>query len=82
MDGIVRETREINLHPININRENGFSEINLHPKNINRKDGFSPSRSWKPLIHDMKECKQAVTKNVACTTLHPFSVSGHCEDLP
>jgi hypothetical protein len=19
---------------------------------------------------------------VACTTLHPFSVSGHCEDLP
>jgi hypothetical protein len=41
VDHIIRETIEIELHPNNINRENGFSL----------------SRSWKPLIHDLWEQK-------------------------
>jgi hypothetical protein len=30
-------------------------EIELQPNNIKREDGFSLSKSWKPLIHTMKE---------------------------
>jgi hypothetical protein len=48
-------------------------EIELHPNNINREDGFSLSRLWKPLILDQKQaldknmtpsgetCKRAVS---------------------
>jgi hypothetical protein len=47
MDRIIRETTEIELHPYKMNREGGFSL----------------RRSRKLLIHDMKERRQAVTKN-------------------
>jgi hypothetical protein len=30
------------------------SEIELHPNNMNREDGFRLSRSWKPYIHSLK----------------------------
>jgi hypothetical protein len=33
------------------------TEIKLHPKNMNREDGSSLSKSWKPLIHTLKEHK-------------------------
>jgi hypothetical protein len=36
-------------------------EIELHPNNMNRKGGFS-LRSWKPLIHALKEHKQALAR--------------------
>jgi hypothetical protein len=39
-------------------------EIKLHPNNMNREDGFSLSRSWKPLINNLREWKQALTKNM------------------
>jgi hypothetical protein len=29
--------------------------IEIHPSNINRADVFPLSRSWKPLIHTLKE---------------------------
>jgi hypothetical protein len=36
-----------------INRET--TEIELHPNNINREDGFCLSKSWKPLICSLKD---------------------------
>jgi hypothetical protein len=42
-------------------------EIKIHPKNIKRENGLSLSWSWKPLIHDLRKWKQAVTKNMMAT---------------
>jgi hypothetical protein len=40
------------------------TEMALHPNSINREDDFSLSRSWKPLIHNLKERKRALSKNM------------------
>jgi hypothetical protein len=37
-------------------------EIELHPNNMNREDGFSLSQAWKPLIRDLKKRRQSLTK--------------------
>jgi hypothetical protein len=33
-------------------------EIELHPNNMNREDGFCLSKSWKPLICSLKDCRK------------------------
>jgi hypothetical protein len=50
-------------------------KIELCLNNMNRDDVFSLSRSRKPLILNVKEQNQGLTKDSTCTFIQPSSLS-------
>jgi hypothetical protein len=49
-------------------------EIQMHPNNMNREDGLVLSTAWKPLLHILKEKrdKRNTHNNLAATRQAPF----------
>jgi predicted GIY-YIG superfamily endonuclease len=56
------------------------TEIQLHPNNMNREDGLHLSRSQKPLIHSLKGCRKPMIQQFLFQPGHQASTltfSGH-----
>jgi hypothetical protein len=46
-------------------------ELNLHPHNVNREEGLILSKAWKPLIHLLKGQKLQFQINYSNVSLPP-----------
>jgi hypothetical protein len=54
------------------------TEIDLHPKNMNRKNGFCLRKSWKTLISSLKDCTKPPSKDSLARFFTGPCKSAHC----